>query len=86
MITKNWLELDNAAQIFPAIRRANWVNTFRVSVNLTDPVDPVCLQQAVNDLKDRFPSLYVKLGSGLFWYFLEQTAAPRRYSRTTLIR
>ena len=76
MITKNWLELDNAAQIFPAIRRANWVNTFRVSVNLTDPVDPVCLQQAVNDLKDRFPSLYVKLGSGLFWYFLEQTAAP----------
>lgn len=66
------MRLDNAALIFPAIRRAEWVNVFRVSVTLQDDIDPVALQKAVDHLKPRFPSVYVRLGAGLFWYFLEE--------------
>ena len=72
------MSLDNAALIFPAIRRPRWVNTFRLSVTLTEPVDRDLLQQAVEDLWPRFPSLYVRLGTGLFWHYLEEIdRAPR---------
>ena len=69
---RRWMRLDNAALIFPAIRKRGWVNTFRLSADLTEAVDPVLLQQAVEELMPRFPSLYVRLGTGFFWYFLEQ--------------
>ena len=71
-MNRKWMRLDNAALIFPAIRSRVWVNTFRISMELTETVDPALLQQAVRDLAPRFPSLYVRLGRGLFWYFLEQ--------------
>ena len=64
------MRLDNAALIFPAISRTGWVNTFRLSVHLKDEVDPLILQQAVDELKDRFPSFYVRLSTGVFWYSL----------------
>jgi hypothetical protein len=75
-MSKNWMRLDNAALIFPAIRRRRWVNVFRVSATLTEPVDPAILQQAVTDLAPRFPSMYVRLKTGLFWYYLEELPAP----------
>lgn len=73
---KQWMRLDNAALIFPATRKKNWVNCFRVSAKLYEPVDPALLQQAVNDLKPRFPSLYVRLRTGVFWYYLEEIDSP----------
>ena len=69
---KKWMRLDNAALIFPAIRKRRWVNVFRVSATLTEAVDPAVLQQAVDDLKPRFPSLYVRLRTGMFWYYLQE--------------
>lgn len=75
-MAKQWMPLDTAALIFPAVRKERWVNAFRVSATLTEPVDPVLLQQAVEDLAPRFPSLYVKLRHGLFWYYLEEAPAP----------
>ena len=71
-MNRPWLRLDNAALIFPAVRNSRWVNTFRLSADLKDPVDPGVLQQAVEDLMPRFPSFYLRLGTGLFWYFLEE--------------
>ena len=68
---KQWYRLDNAALIFPAIIRKNWNNMFRVAVTLTEPVDPKLLSRAAADLKPRFPTVYVKLKSGFFWYYLE---------------
>lgn len=68
---KAWMRLDNAALIFPAIRSRTWVNTFRLSAEMTEPVDPALLQQALEDLAPRFPSFFVRLGTGLFWYYLE---------------
>ncbi len=75
-MSKRWMPLDNAALIFPAVRRSNWTNVFRVSATLKDHIDPVILQQAVTDLMPRFPSMYVHLRRGLFWYYLEEVAAP----------
>ena len=70
------MRLDNAALIFPAIRHRRWVNVFRVSATLTEPVDPAVLQQAVTELAPRFPSMYVRLRTGVFWYYLEELPVP----------
>lgn len=71
-MSRKWMRLDNAALIFPAIRQRHWVNVFRLSATLNEPIDPATLQAAVDDLKPRFPSMYVRLKTGLFWYYLEE--------------
>ena len=70
---KNWYRLDTAALIFPATARRDWSNAFRVSAGLNETVDPELLQRAVNDLRHRFPSYYVALRKGFFWYYLEES-------------
>lgn len=77
-MSKNWMRLDNAALIFPAVRCRHWANAFRVSATLTESVDPAVLQQAVDDLMPRFPSMYVRLRTGVFWYYLEEIPSPPR--------
>ncbi len=72
----DWMRLDNAALIFPAVRRKDWSNAFRVSATLSEKVDPNLLQQAVDALLPRFPSIYVSLHRGLFWYYLEKLPQP----------
>ena len=75
---KQWYRLDNAALIFPAVMRKNWNNVFRVSVTLKDKVDPEILSRAAADLLPRFPTVYVRLRSGFFWYYLETVSeAPK---------
>lgn len=69
----NWYRLDTAALIFPAITKRDWSNAFRVSACLKDEVDIEILQQAVEALRPRFPSYYVTLRKGVFWYYLEES-------------
>lgn len=71
-----WMPLDNAALIFPAIRRKNWNNVFRQSITLREEVDPATLQRAVDQLMPRFPSFYLRLRRGAFWYYLEEVSEP----------
>lgn len=71
---KDWYRLDTAALIFPAITRRDWCNVFRLSTNLKETVDPAILQQAADDLRSRFPSYYVTLRRGAFWYYLEKSS------------
>ncbi len=73
---KKWYRLDTAALIFPAITRRDWSNAFRVSACLEEEVDPEILQQAVDVLRPRFPSYYVTLRKGMFWYYLEESSRP----------
>ncbi|MBR6164499.1 MAG: hypothetical protein IKQ45_01070 [Clostridia bacterium] len=68
---RQWYRLDNAALIFPAVMRRNWNNVFRVSVTLKEQVDPAVLNRAIGDLRTRFPTIFVKLRKGFFWYYLE---------------
>lgn len=74
----NWYRLDTAALIFPAITRRDWSNAFRVSACLKDEVDVKILQRAVDALRPRFPSYYVTLRKGVFWYYLEESREPVR--------
>lgn len=71
-----WLRLDNAAKIFPASMRSHWSNVFRVSVTLSEPIDPAVLSRALARTAPRFPSVCVRLGRGLFWYYLEEADLP----------
>ena len=72
-----WMPLDNAAKIYPAARRQNWSNVFRVSSTLTEEIDRKVMQSALDVTVRRFPAFAVRLRRGVFWYYLEQlSAAP----------
>ncbi len=66
-----WMRLDNAAKIYPAASSRRWHALFRLSATLTEPVDPEVLLQAQRRMVRRFPSFYVRLRRGMFWYYLE---------------
>ena len=73
-----WMQLDNAAKIYPAAATARWNNIYRLSATLTEDVDRECLQSALDVTVRRFPSIAVKLKRGVFWYYLEEIAhAPK---------
>ena len=67
--TLRWLPLDNAAKIYPAARRKNWSNVFRLSVTLQEAVDPAVLSSAVEVTAKRFPSVVVRLRRGVCGYY-----------------
>lgn len=68
----NWFPLDVAGLIYPAARTRNWNCTYRVAYVLKEDVEPDLLRQAVRDLYPRFPSFFVGLRGGLFWYYWER--------------
>lgn len=73
-----WMPLDNAAKIYPAARRHNWSNVFRLSATLTENVDTEILQSALDVTVRRFPSIAARLRRGVFWYYLQQLShAPQ---------
>ncbi|MBQ2810425.1 MAG: alpha/beta hydrolase fold domain-containing protein [Clostridia bacterium] len=67
-----WLALDNSAKIYPAARRRNWSNVFRLSATLDEDVDRACLSVALDIVARRFPSIAVRLKTGMFWYYIEE--------------
>ncbi len=67
-----WMKLDNAAKIYPAAKRRNWNNTFRLSTTLNEPVNRDILRLALDTTIHRFPSIAAKLRRGTFWYYLEE--------------
>ncbi len=73
---KRWFKLDNAAKLYPAVSSFRWSSAFRISAELTETVDPKRLQQAADNVLPRFPSLKVRMRSGLFWYYLEEIQEP----------
>lgn len=71
-----WYSLDNAAKVFPAVSSAKRASVFRLSFYLNESVDPLILEQAVNEVLPRFETFAVTLKSGLFWYYI---AANKRH-------
>jgi len=66
------MSLDNAAKIFPAARRRNWSNVFRLSATLKEDVDREALKKALDVTVRRFPSIAVRIREGFFWYYIEE--------------
>ena len=72
----SWVKLDNAAKIYPAVRRKNWSNVFRQSATLTEDIDKSVLSSALEIVVKRFPTIAARLRKGAFWYYLQEVEAP----------
>ncbi len=63
-------ELDTSAKMYSYIKNRKWNQVFRVSATLVEDVDPELLVKAVSELKDRFPTFFVKIKGSFFWRYL----------------
>lgn len=70
---EHWYKLDNAAIIVPASTQGADTRVYRLSVELTEKVDPGTLQKALDNTIIEFPHFQVVLRKGLFWYYLDET-------------
>ncbi len=72
-----WLKLDNAAKIYPAVKSRKWTALYRLSVTLTDDVDEAVLAKALDSTVKRIPFFAYRLRRGFFWFYLDrQTDHP----------
>ena len=76
MKRKNWYPLDNAAKIYPPVSNYMRPSTFTLTAVLKETVNKDILQQATNEILNRFVSFNVKLKRGIFWYYLEENNRP----------
>lgn len=76
-----WYRMDNASFMYSSIQRDQFSAIYRFSAVLTERVDPVCLQAAVDRALPRFPGFAVKICRGFFWYYFEPNDAPGPYVR-----
>ena len=67
-----WLKLDNAAKIYPAVRSRKWTALYRLSVTLTDVVDEAVLAKALENTVRRIPFFAYRLRRGFFWFYLDR--------------
>lgn len=73
---KKWYKLDNAALMYPLVARKESISVFRIAALLNEPVDPITLQHAVNDVYVRFPSICGCVKNGWFWPYIDKPAVP----------
>ena len=67
-----WRKLDNSAKLFPIISTKRFSTIFRVSVVLTETIDPKKLKKATEKALSTFVNFKVRLRTGFFWYYLEE--------------
>jgi len=70
--TDGWYRLDNAGRIFPGQNTSYWSNTFRVSIELKEEIDPDVLKIALDRTIRRLPGFNVRIRRGAFWYYFEK--------------
>jgi len=70
----NIYKLDIASFVYPILAKKDFNDIYRIGFALQSNIDPEKLQEAVNDLAPRFPSFYVQLKKGFFWYFFRPAA------------
>lgn len=66
-----WYKIDNTGKIFHAVSSSSNSAVYRVSATLYEKIDPEVLQEALDIVAIRFPTLMVRVRKGLFWDFLE---------------
>lgn len=69
-LKNSWRKLDNTAKIFSLDENDN-KSVFRYSVILYDDIDSKLLKQALAKTLDNYSAFRVKIGTGLFWNYLE---------------
>lgn len=71
-----WDKLDNTANLFPVIAGESMSNVYRISVTLTELVDPDLLQEALDIVLPKFDGFNLRLQKGIFWYYFEENGNP----------
>lgn len=69
-----WTRLDNAAKIFPPTSNERDTKVFRFACELYERVDPVVLQEALDETIEIFPLYKSVLRKGVFWYYFETSS------------
>lgn len=81
---RKWYRLDNAANVYPAVRDRKRSGMFRLSAVLKEPIQPDLLQQALNNTLQRIPSFAVKMRSGLFWHYFAHSGDTLQVQRDVI--
>ena len=71
-----WDRLDNTAHLFPVIAGEQMTNVYRISVTLTELVQPELLQEALNLVLPKMDGFNLRLRMGVFWYYFEENGKP----------
>lgn len=71
-----WEKLDNTAHLFPVISGEQMSSVYRISVTLTQPIDPELLQQALDFVLPKFDGFNLRLRRGVFWHYFEENGKP----------
>lgn len=71
-----WERLDNTAHLFPVIAGESMSNVYRISVTLTELVNPEMLQEALDIVLPKFDGFNLRLRQGVFWYYFEENGKP----------
>ncbi len=71
-----WEKLDNTANLFPVIASEGTTNVYRISVTLSEEINPEILQEALDLVLPRFDGFNVRLREGFFWYYFEENGKP----------
>lgn len=80
-----WDKLDNTAHLFPVIAGESMSNVYRISVTLTERIEPELLQQALDIVLPKFDGFNLRLRQGVFWYYFEENGktAPKVREEST---
>lgn len=71
-----WDKLDNTAHLFPVIAGESMTNVYRISVTLSELVEPDILQKALDIVLPKFDGFNLRLRRGVFWYYFEENGKP----------
>ncbi len=71
-----WEHLDNTAHLFPVIAGESMSNVYRISVTLSELIQPDFLQQALDIVLPKFDGFNLRLRQGVFWYYFEENGKP----------
>lgn len=75
--------VDNASILFLSMIKPHHTNSFRFAITLKEPVCPEDLQQAVDRITPRFPSVIAKLRQGFFHFRQIPVDTPPRVQPDT---
>lgn len=68
---KDYNKLDTAAKLFPSVSNNKNSSVFRISLLLTEEIDPHTLQLAVNIIYERYSLFFLRLRRGVFWHYFD---------------
>lgn len=80
---ENTYALDASAMIHLASRTKKHTNSFRITVTLLETIDPISLQQAVNRIVPRFPTIIAGIRRGIFQYSVLPVISPPKVAPDT---